>query len=188
MRNSTLLVHSEKQIREAATFERENGSKIELARLAILAACGRILESDLVSVLEDPERDAIKRALAANALVQPFSCLRPQAARFVVANCSTVYWQWIDAANFFDAVGSSWPYMTMERRTFNITEAKADADRIFALDGAPLRPRQSVPNLSLWREVFFALHLIMTSSHLVLERVLISGAPKRSISEESGHV
>lgn len=54
MRNSTLLVHSEKQIREAATFERENGSKIELARLAILAACGRILESDLVSVLEDP--------------------------------------------------------------------------------------------------------------------------------------
>jgi hypothetical protein len=130
MRNSTLLVHSEKQIREAATFERENGSKIELARLAILAACGRILESDLVSVLEDPERDAIKRALAANDVGSALQLLRPQAARFVVANCSTVYWQWIDAANCFDAVGSSWPYMTMERRTFNITEAKADADRI----------------------------------------------------------
>jgi hypothetical protein len=130
MRNSTLLVHSEKQIREAATFGTENGSKIELARLAILAACGRILESDLVSVLEDPERDAIKRAPAANDVGSALQLLRPQAARFVVANCSTVYWQWIDAANCFDAVGSSWPYMTMERRTFNITEAKADADRI----------------------------------------------------------
>lgn len=121
----------DEQIHQAATFERENGPKIDLARQAILAAGGRILQSSLANVLDESERDALKVALDASDVSSAFQLLRPMAARFVVANCSEVYWQWIDAVSCFsDAVGSWWPYMTMERRAINITEAEADANRI----------------------------------------------------------
>lgn len=131
MASSLKFLNRDEQIQQAATFERESGPKIDLARQAILAAGGRILQSSLANVLDESERDALKMALDAGDVTSAFQLLRPLAARFVIANCSGVYWQWIDATNCFsDAVGSWWPYMTMERRAINITEAEVDANRI----------------------------------------------------------
>lgn len=59
------------------------------------------------------------------------SVIRPEAAKFVAAKRSSVFWDMVDAVNFFmDAVGTQWKYMTEAKRAQSLKWAADHASLI----------------------------------------------------------
>lgn len=110
---------------QAQHFVESNHAEVDRVRQAIMQAGNLLLNNIGKSVLPPEDLTVATKAQAQGDMLKLFGVLRQQAALFVIAKCSGPYWAWIDAAGaFFDATGSQWRYLTLERRRFALCDAK----------------------------------------------------------------
>lgn len=116
-----------KQISESTHFVAEHRGKVELTRKAVGAAAAKFVEVVSAALPAEVVQRATTLAKEGDvarcvAHIRPFSVAMAQ----IVG--STAVWDMVDAANFFDdAVGSSWPYFTQEKRHQSLHWAEGHA-------------------------------------------------------------
>lgn len=107
----------EAQVGEAVRFAAAHGETIAHVAELLTAATDALYEKVCCKAFIDRELENVRAAIQAGDFHLVHDLVRPHATRLRAVDTRDVYWDWIDAYNFyFDSLGSHWPYLTQEGR------------------------------------------------------------------------
>lgn len=115
----------------ADAFAKKNREQLLQVKASLLESAKVLLDEVGPHALSPAEIERFKSLCQQEDLGGLLSVLRARACAFVRARCSTALWAWVDGASFFfDAIGASWPYFTMDKREISLQWATEHAQAV----------------------------------------------------------